>query len=272
MESDLTPKTRHNVKSMTEQRYSQVGDFAKKLVKEHGALIASLVVNRPEEARSDIRLAIIIDDLNQIILTPKAMEIRMAAEEMAYRTTLPLKCETLLASDFWNRFRARDAQVRDLARFGLVVHDNGFLLPIQDLLVTGKIRPSKESVDIYYVKAERAMKSANDHVKRAVVDLYWAVTDAAHAAVMLAGITPPSPAELSGILKSEFVARNLIHRRCVEVYDRVFDAAKKVMHRQVFDMSGRDFDSFLADADFFVKEMRSFVDEYAGSPAAIHRK
>jgi uncharacterized protein (UPF0332 family) len=150
-----------------------------------------------------------------------------------------------------------------ILRNGLILYDRGFLLPLQELLVTGKVRPSKESVNVYFVKAEQSVKSSGQHVQKAVLDLYWAVLDAAHAAVMISGITPPSPQELVEIVRRDFVGRKLVNPRCGEIIRRVYDAAKKIMHREVFEISGREFDNYLKDADFFIKEMDEFVKEHA---------
>ena len=262
MEDRLDKRKSHNVEHLTDQRLKDVSGFAKTVVSKWH-LVSSVVLRKPSEAEQSIVLVFIIDDLNNIVLDQTVEEVRMSASEMAYTNTLPIKCKTLLASVFWQEFKARDDSALELARESLVIHDNGFFAPLQDLLVTGKVRPSKESVNIYFMKAERSMKTSSQKVSRAIIDLYWAVTDAAHAAVMVAGITPPSPKDLAETLKKELIARNLLHRRCGEIVDRIYSVAKKIMHREVFDISGKEFDLYLADADFFIKEIDDFVKEHA---------
>ncbi|MBU2561772.1 MAG: hypothetical protein KKD17_05740 [Nanoarchaeota archaeon] len=252
----------HNIEHVAEHRYKDIERFSDKVRSKYKGIIFSSVIKRPSSAAESIELTFLIDDLNNVVFDQQVEGLKLDVSEMAYSSTLPLKCGTLLASEFWTNFNARDEGTMQLLRESLVVHDNGFFRPIQDLLVTGKIRPCKESVKVYFVKAERSVKDANQHVARAVVDLYWAVTDAAHAAVMVAGIVPPSPSHLAETVKRELVARNLVHRRCGEIIDRIYEAAKKVMHREVFEMSGREFDSYLADADFFIKEIDEFVKEH----------
>ncbi|MBN1544336.1 hypothetical protein JW898_02635 [Candidatus Woesearchaeota archaeon] len=262
MEETLKPRQLQNSGKIADHRYRDIESFSEKVRSRYKALISSSVIKRPSSASESVELIFLIDDLNNVVFDQQVEGLKLDISEMAYTSTLPLKCGTLLASEFWAGFNARDEGTMHLLRESLAVHDNGFFLPIQDLLVTGKIRPSKESVNVYFVKAEHSVKDANHHVARAVVDLYWAVTDAAHAAVMVAGIVPPSPSHLAETVKRELVARNLVHRRCGEIIDRVYDAAKKVMHREVFEVSGRDFDSYLADADFFIKEIDEFVKEH----------
>jgi uncharacterized protein (UPF0332 family) len=262
MEDELKTRPVHNLAKVTEQRYKEIEGFAKKVSDKHKGMISSTIIKRPELSRESIELMFIVDDLNSLVFDQHVAELKMSASEMAYASTLPLQCDAMLASDLWTGFKARDEIIFQILRESLVVKDNGFFLPLQDLLVKGKVRPSEESVKVYFVKAERSMKSADQHVSKAVIDLYWAVTDAAHAAVMVAGITPPSPDELAETLKRELIARNLVHRRCGEIVDRLFNTAKQIMHKQRFEISGKEFDSYLADADFLIKEMDDFVKEH----------
>jgi len=262
MEADLKPKKRHNVEHLSESRYTKAKELSYKVLAKFPGLIASCLVSRPSRAGENIDMMFLIDDLNNVVVDQKLSDVKLAASEIAFNGELKLDCDAMLASVFWGRFRSKEEKTMELARSSLVLHDNGFFTPIQDLLVTGKIRPTKESVNIYYVKAERSLKTSEQKLQRAVVDLYWAVTDTAHAAVMVAGITPPSPAHLAETLKSELIKRNLVHKRCGEILDRIYTIAKKVMHREVFEISGREFDSLRADADFFIKEMDDFVKEH----------
>jgi uncharacterized protein (UPF0332 family) len=259
MESRLERKRLHNIEHVNSMHYEAVSRLCERLRKKYPAMIASLLIRRPAVGHDATDIVVVIDDFNSTVLDQTVDDIKMAASELAYSSRLGLKCDAILVSSLWEGMKSRDDGVMALVRDTLVVYDNGFFIPLQDLLVTGKIRPSKESVKVYFVKAERSIKSSSEHVSKAILDLYWAVTDSAHAAVMVAGITPPSPKELAETLKRELVARNLVHRRCADIVDSFYDVAKRVMHKEVFEISGREFDSYLADADFFIKEMDDFV-------------
>jgi uncharacterized protein (UPF0332 family) len=262
MEETLKSKPLHNIAKLPEQRYKDIAEFSRKIEASLGRLVFSIVVRSPSESSDSVEIVLLVDDFNSTVFNQQLSDIQLKASELAYSSTLPVKCSVVLASSFWDGFRGMDEGAMGLLRDGLVMHDRGFFLPLQDLLVTGKVRPSRESVKVYFVKAEQSMKSAGQRVHRAVLDLYWAVLDSAHAAVMMAGITPPSPKDLVGTVKRDLVARNLVHPRCAEVADRIYDVANRVMHREVFEISGRDFDSYLHDADFFIKEMDEFVKEH----------
>jgi uncharacterized protein (UPF0332 family) len=260
MEDTLKSKPLPNMSGVGKDVYKQADLFVKKVLQKNKGMICSALFKRP--SGSTLEMVFIVDDLNNVVIDQQVADIKVAASEIAYDSKLDIKSGALLASAFWDAFRAGDESTLQMVRGSLILHDNGFMLPVQDLLVTGKIRPSKESVQVYFVKAERSMKTANQKVGRSIIDLYWAVTDAAHAAVMVAGLTPPSPKDLAEVVRKELVVRNLVHKRCAEIVDRIFDAAKQIMHRERFEISGKEYDSYLADADFFIKEMDSFVKEH----------
>ncbi len=262
METDLKPKRLHNITHVDDKRFMQLKVFASALVARDMEGLAAIVVKRPAVADADLDVLLVVDDLNEVVMTKQVTDMKIAASELAYAKKLPIRCEAMHASELWKGFRAEDHDTLQIFRESLVVHDNGFFAPLQELLVTGKVRPSKESVNIYFIKAERSLKNANGNVAKAVIDLYWAVIDAAHAAVMVAGITPPSPKDLADTVKRELVLRNLVHKRCGEIVAQFYDIAKKIMHKEVFEISGKEFDSYLHDADFFMKEMDDFVREH----------
>lgn len=262
METELKKKQPHNIEHVPESRYKALGVLSDKILAKYGKAVSSVLLKRPKVSESK-ELLFIIDDLNNVIFNQQALDIKMFAVELAYSCDMQVTCDVMLASTFWEGFKTHLEDVMQLTRDSLVLYDAGFFLPLQDLLVTGKVRPTKESVSVYFTKAEKSIKSADRHVSRAVLDLYWAVIDTAHAAIMVSGITPPSPKDLAEAVRKELVSRNLVHKRCGDIVQRFYEIAKRIMHKEVWEISGKEFDSYLADADFFIKEMDDFVAEHA---------
>jgi len=263
MEEMLKKKPVHNFAMLDEARIKEAEAVSLKVKDKYGPLIASAVIKKTVSSKGAVDAVFIIDDFNSIVVAPQVADVKVAASEYAYSSSIMLNCDVVLASAVWSGLKSKDDSIVGLMRDSLVVYDNGFFLPCQELLVTGKIRPSKESVRVYFVKAENSVKSSGGRVDRAVLDLYWAVIDSAHAAVMIAGITPPSPKDLAETIKRDLVKRNLVHKRCGDIVDKFYNIAKRIMHKEIFGVSGREFDELLADADFFIKEMDEFVKEHA---------
>lgn len=263
MEEELKSKPKHNKESVSETRLKEAERVSNKIRGKYSGMVASTLVQHSFEDQPKLILTVVIDDLNNTLLDQTVADVRLSVSEMAYEGPIQMTGEVILASQFWKGVRNKDSRTLDVIRNSLVVHDNGFFYPIQDLLVNGKMRPSRESVRIYFMKSDKAIKNANEHVAKAIIDLYWAVTDAAHSAVMTAGITPPSPKELSSVVNDVLVRRNLVHPRCVEIISNVYTVAKKIMHKQQFEFTGREYDKYLEDVDFFIQEMNDFVKTYA---------
>jgi len=185
--------------------------------------------------------------------------MRLKLTEISYEEKIDIPFTVILVSDFWQRLNTRDEEALDMLRNSYTLHDIGFIKPIHELFATGKLRPSKEATKVYFVRAEKAMKNSNRHLITAVIDIYWAVVDTAHAAVMLAGITPPSPEELASVMKKELIARNLLHKRCAEIMDNTYKVAKDFIHKRRWEIKGKEFDKYYEDAEFFISEITRFI-------------
>src|SRR3989344_9618845 len=97
-----------------------------------------------------------------------------------------------------------------MLRDGVPLLDIGFFEPLQVLLKQGKIRPTPESIWSYLGRASPTIYNSKWHLLQAVLDLYWAVIDAAHAVLMEYGEIPPSPGQVSSILNEKLVKRKIL--------------------------------------------------------------
>jgi uncharacterized protein (UPF0332 family) len=147
----------------------------------------------------------------------------------------------------------------NILRDGVALLDTGFFEPLRALLVRGRIRPSPEAIWTYFARAPRTVHNAQWHLMQAVIDLYWAVIDSAHAALMKLGVTPPSPDHVAEMLEEKLVKQKLIGKRYSQIMSRFYKLQKDILYRNVKEISGKEFDSYLADAKDFVKEMEKVI-------------
>ena len=82
--------------------------------------------------------------------------------------------------------------------------------------------------------------------------------DSAHAALMSANVVPPSPDHVADMLHSEFVKKGLLEKEYEITMKKFYVLQKKILQREIKDISGKEFDKYHKEAEGFVKRMRKF--------------
>lgn len=238
--------------------------FANQLFKEFGNFLKAVVLfgstARGDKAEKDIDILVIVDDVT-IDFTPEVIETyRIIIEKTIVSLTERLHVTSLKYSSFWEYARSGDPVAINILRDGVPLIDSGFFKPLQALLAEGRIRPSPESVWTYFGRAPRTLHNARWHVMQAALDLYWSVVDSAHAALMMLNVTPPSPDHVGDLLENMLVARGLLDKKYVKTMRKFYDLQKKIVHREIADLNGKEFESLYAEAQDFVSTMKTFIE------------
>ncbi len=242
--------------------------FAKILYKEFGRFITALVLfgsaakNVPNPSR-DIDILVILDDV-RIRFSKELVETYRIIAEKAIATTDPKRfhVQSMKLTAFWEYVRAGDPVAINILRSGVALIDTGFFDPLQALLDQGRIRPSEESVWTYFTMAPASLHRSEQHLLTAAVDLYWAAIDAAHAALMTAGETPPSPEHAADMVDRVLVHRGLVSKKSTKIMEELYKLFKSITHREIASISGKDYDEYRKKAESFVREMKTFIEEH----------
>ena len=149
----------------------------------------------------------------------------------------------------------------NILRDGFALLDTGFFDPLQALLRKGRIRPTPESVWTYFSRAPRTLHNSKWHILQATLDLYWAVIDSAHAALMKVGEIPPSPDHVADMLEERLVKPKLIEKRYTEIMKKFYEIQKKIMYRETKEISSKDFEEYYREASSFVARMEEFINK-----------
>ncbi len=240
--------------------------FAKRLYEEAGDLIKSVVLfgseakNLDKEKEShDIDVLVIVDDVTIDFSRELAETYRIIVEKIVADISEKLHITSLKLSSFWGYIRVGDPVGLNILREGISLLDAGFFDPLKALLMRGMIRPSPESVFNYFSRAPMTLSNSKWHILQAVVDLYWAVIDSAHAALMALDVMPPSPEHIGDLLHEKMVVPKLLKPKYVKTADIFYDLYKKITHREIKEISGKEYDRLYKEADEFVKEMLRFI-------------
>ncbi|MFH2028122.1 MAG: nucleotidyltransferase domain-containing protein [Nanoarchaeota archaeon] len=239
--------------AFTRELHKEVGEFIK------GAIIFGSAARKTESHGSDIDLLIVIDDLS-LHLSPDLIEAyRIIVQKIIVKVSTRLHITTLRFTSFWDYVRNGDPIGINILRDGFAIIDNGFFEPLQILLRRGRIRPSPESIWAYFMKAPNTLHNSKWHILQGTIDLYWAVIDSAHAALMSLGEVPASPSHVADMMEEKMVKKKLLEKKYVTMMRDFYKLSKMVTHREISEIKGREFDRYHKDASDFVTRMRQFI-------------
>ena len=245
-------------------------DFAVKAYEKFNKLIKSIVLfgssaKQTATAKSDIDLVILLDDCtvqwDDELVSWYREELGRIIQANNYKKSLHIN--TVRLSTWWADLIRGDPVVINIIRYGEALVDfGGFFNPLKVLLHQGKIKSTPEAIYTALQRAPAHMARSKAAVLGAIEGLYWAMVDAAHAALIAAKQIPPSPEHITEMLKSQFVDNKLLAQKYAEWYKEMYIFAHKILHGTTTEISGREIDLWRARTDEFVGKMAKLVKEF----------
>lgn len=265
MEFKIQQKEHPNKLKYPTDEYTLAKKFAENIEKELGSFVKCAVLfgsaARAKELHvHDIDIMLILDDLTKI-MSPEVIEAyRIITENTARKISARLHISSMKLTTFWEYLRNGDPIAINMLRDGMPLYDVGIFEPAQQLLFQGRIRPTRESIWTYYARAPLSIKNAEWHVLQATLDLYWAVIDSAHAALMKLGEIPTSPAHVSELMTQKLVKTGMIPAKYSRMMDFFYTLSKKIIHRDVQEITGKEYETYKKMALDFVSTMKKVVE------------
>jgi len=242
-------------------------EFSKEAKKELKELLKAIIlfgstarkVNSKDKVQ-DVDLLLILDDVTIQLTSELIQTYRIIVEKIMSKTSRKLHITSLRFTNFWEYVRAGDPIAINILRDGIPLIDTGFFAPLQMLLYQGRIRPSAESIQNYLMMAPQTLQNSRGHILSATIDLYWAVIDSAHAALMSVNEIPPSPAHVADLMEEKLIKTGLLHNRHAATMRQFYSLGKSIMHGELQHISGDQYDAYYKEAHEFVMEMKKFID------------
>ncbi len=266
MEFELSKK--EDITDRQKQKYNRndidiAYKFAKEVHKEFGHFLKAIVLFgssvKPEGSQEgDIDILLVIDDVTYSMTGEVVETYRIIVENIILKVSKRIHITTLKFTSFWDYIRMGDPVGLNILRDGVALIDTGFFTPLQFLLFEGRVRPSSESMMSYMARAPQALQNSRWHLVQATLDLYWAVIDAAQAAIMKSGRLPPTPAKASGELKY-LVKEGLIYKDAPKTMDLFYKLSKSILHKKTLDVSGKDYEFYYKKSKEFVDNIKKYV-------------
>lgn len=243
-------------------------DFATKAYKEFDRMIKSIVLfgssaKKASTPDSDIDIIILIDDVSimwdQELIAYYREALAKLIEKNPYQKTLHIN--TVKLSTWWADLIKGDPVVINILRYGDTLIDyGGFFEPIKLLLKNGAIKSTPEAIYTLLQRAPNHIARARTSMLAVVDGLYWAMVDSAHAALIAAKVSPPSPEHIPEILDEYFVKTKILRGRYIDYYSQLHAIAKEIVHGKRVFITGVELDEWKKKVDEFVGEMVRIVD------------
>lgn len=268
MEFKVEQRTHPNKPKYPTPDYDVATKFAMEIRKELGDFLKSVVLFGSSARRGmqregitphDVDILLIINDLTLVASQEVISAYRVVVSNTASKVSRRLHINTLKLTTFWEYVRTGDPIVINMLRDGVPIWDENLFAPLQFLLIEGKIHPTKEAMWMYFTRAPITLQNANWHVLQGAIDLYWAVIDSAHAALIKIESMPPTPAHIADILAEKLVRKGLLHKKYVETVRTFYELNKKITHRELKKLTGKELDSYMTLAVEFVEEMKKII-------------
>ncbi len=266
MDFKIQKKEHWNIKNYGAEEFDLAKKLSAALVKEMPGMLMSVTLfgssARQENTtyEKDIDVLLLINDVS-IILTPEVSEtFRIIVEKVSSKISNRFHITTVKLSNFWDYLRSGDPIGINMLRDGVPLYDIGIFEPAQQLLFQGRIRPTKESIWVYWARAPNTLQNSKWHILQAMVDLYWAAIDSAHAALMRVGEIPPTPSHVPDLLNEKLVKKGLLDKKYVDVMRTLHRTAKMIAHRELTDIKGEVYDRHVKQTEAFIREMRRIIE------------
>ena len=266
MEFNVPKSGNPNLRYYNREELGIAYEFAKRMHKEFGDFLKAIVlfgstVKRAPNRHGDVDILAVVDDVTVTPTEELVEAYRIIVQKLVTDVSTRLHLTTVKLSTFWEYIRAGDPIGMNILRDGVALLDTGFFDPLRALLVRGRIRPSEEAVWTYFARAPRTLHNAKWHVLQAVADMYWAVIDAAHAALMALGETPPSPDHVAALLEEKLIKPNHLHKKYAATVTKFYQLQKKIAYRELREIKGAQLDKLLAEAQEFVEKIDDLINK-----------
>lgn len=215
---------------------------------------------------SDIDVWIVIDDtdvkkMTRVELKDKLRAIIIGMGIEAGEITgikNKLNIQVYILTDFWESLKEANPIIFTLLRDGVPFYDRGIFMPWKQLLRMGRIKPSREAIDLFMSTGEQSITRVKSRLKEmGMEDTYYAILTPSQAAIMLYGLPPPTPRETPEVMEDIFVRKEkILEKEYIDILRKNVDLRKKIEHNEVKDLTGTELDEYIKNADKYLKRIR----------------
>jgi uncharacterized protein (UPF0332 family)/predicted nucleotidyltransferase len=217
-------------------------------------------------ATSDIDVWIVIDDTDVKKMTRMELKDKLRAiiigmgAEAGEITGIKnkLNIQVWILTEYWDSLKEANPIMFTLLRDGVPFYDRGMFSPWKQLLQMGKIKPSREAIDLFMSTGEQSLKRLKHKLKdMGMEDTFYAILTPSQAAIMLYGLPPPTPKETPEVLEEIFVKKEkMLEQKYVDILKANVDLRKAIEHGERKELSGTELDVYVKNAEKFLERIK----------------
>ena len=228
-------------------------------------LAGSLVQGRATPD-SDIDVFVVVDDTDVKKMTRAELKDKLRAIiigmgiEAGELTGIKnkLNIQVYILTDFWDSIKEANPIIFTFLRDGVPFYDRGIFMPWKQLLKMGKVKPSREAIDMYMSSGEQMLERISFKLKEiGMEDVFYAIVTPSQAALMLYGVSPPTPKETPGLMKEVFCQKEkLLEEKYIKILQDVITLRKDLEHGTRKDVSGKEIDEIMQEGQAYLKRLQ----------------
>ena len=217
-------------------------------------------------ATSDIDVWIVIDDTDVKKMTRAELKDKLRAIiigmgiEAGEMTGIKnkLNIQVYILTDFWDSLKEANPIIFTLLRDGVPFYDRGIFMPWKQLLRMGRIKPSREAIDLFMSTGEQSLKRIKLKMKdMGMEDTFYSILTPSQAAIMLYGLPPPTPKETPEVLEEIFVKKEkLLEMEYINILKENVKVRKDIEHGTKKELSGTELDKLINNAEKYLERIK----------------
>ncbi len=246
-------------------------------------VLAGSLVQGKARPDSDIDVFVVIDDtdvkkMTRVELKDKLRAIIIgmgiqAGEMTGIRNKLNI--QVYILTDFWDNVKEANPIIFTFLRDGIPFYDRGIFMPWKQLLKMGKIKPSKEAIDIFMSSGDQMLQRVKFKLNTiGMEDTFYAILTPSQAALMLYGVPPPTPKETPELMREVFVKKEkLLEDEYVKILEHNIQVRKDLEHKAKKELTGKEADKLLDDSQKYLKRIKKLfkqIDKIKEEESLVH--
>jgi len=234
-------------------------------------VLVGSITRGEEKPDSDIDVLIIVDDTDVKKMTRAELKDKLRAiiigmgMEASHMTGIKrsFNIQVHILTEFWESVKEANPVIFTFLRDGVPFYDRGMFMPWKQLLKMGRIKPSREAIDMFMSTGEQMVGRTRRKLLELVeADIYWSTLTPTQAALMMYGIPPPTPKETIELVEEIFVKKEkLLEPKYLDTMKLIRQYYKKLEHGELKSVSGKEVDELITKAEAYLKRIKKLFGE-----------